>query len=110
MEDIPEDFIELEDFADDLMGPPDLINEDSDVSSDLGAVDDGPHIDLDDPHRQHDEDLEEEGLDDGLGRITDASSQGDDDSDSDPPTPEGYYDRLGKELEAEELAAASDSD
>ena len=48
IEDIPEDFIELDDFADD-----------SDVSSDLGAVDDGPHIDLDDPHWKHDEDLEE---------------------------------------------------
>ena len=111
MEDAPEDFIELDDFVDDLMGPPDLIGEDSDdMSSELGAVDDGPHMDLDDPHWQRDDDSEEEHLEDSLGGITDASTQEDGTSDSDPSTLEGYYDRIDEELEEEELDATSNSD
>ena len=111
MEDAPEDFIELDDFVDDLMGPPDLIGEDSDdMSSDLGAIDDGPHMDLDDPHWQRDDDSEEEHSEDNLGGITDANTQEDDAFDSNPSTPEGYYNHIDEDLEEEVLDAALDFD
>ena len=109
VQDMLEDVIELDDFIGDIVGPPDEMEEDlDDASSDLGVVDDELHMDLDDLHQQHDE--EEEQFDGSLGGITSASSQDEVLSDSDPATPEGYYDQLGEDLEAEELAAAADLD
>ena len=108
-QDMLEDFIELDDFIGDIVGHPDEMEVDlDDASSDLGAVDDELHIELDDLHQQHDK--EEEQFDGSLGGVTSASSQDEVLSDSDPATPEGYYDQLAENLEAEELAAAADLD